>query len=312
MPLPRLGFGGASIGNLYRQVSEADARATLDAAWDSGIRMYDTAPHYGLGLSERRIGAFLSTKPRDDYLISTKVGRVLAPDPDFGGSRDLANGFDVPADQVRVFDPSSAGIRRSLEDSLARLGLDRVDILYLHDPDAYDLDRGLAEGFPALQALRDEGLVDLIGIGTNSVAAATRAVQDYELDLVMIAGRYTLLDRTAAVELLPLCTERGVGVVAVGVYNSGLLATETPGGRFDYGPASDEQVARAQRLAAICSEYGVALPIAAVQFPLRHPAVTAELVAAADPEHLLQTTSRLAVDVPDELWQRLSAEGPIS
>ena len=312
MPVPRLGFGGASLGNLYRQVSEADAHATLHAAWDSGIRMYDTAPHYGLGLSERRIGAFLSTKPRDDYLISTKVGRVLTPNPDFDGGRDLANGFDVPADQVRVFDPSAAGIRRSLEESLARLGLDRVDILYLHDPDAYDIDRGLAEGIPALLALREEGLVDLIGIGTNSAAAATRAVRDYELDLVMIAGRYTLLDRTAAAELLPLCAERGVGVVAVGVYNSGLLATETPGGTFNYEPASADLVARAQRLADICSEYGVALPVAAVQFPLHHPSVIAEIVGMSKVEHLRETTARLAVQVPDELWHRLSGEGSLS
>ena len=304
-PIPRVGFGGASIGNLYREVSDADAHSTLAAAWDSGIRMYDTAPHYGLGLSERRIGAFLSTRPRDDYLISTKVGRVLVPDPDFGGERDLAHGFDVPADQVRVFDPSAAGIRRSLENSLNRLGLDRVDILYLHDPDAYDVDRGLAEGLPALAALRDEGLVDLIGIGTNSAETAARAVREHELDLVMIAGRYTLLDRSAATELLPLCGERGVGVVAVGVYNSGLLATETPGGMFDYQPASDEWVARARRLAEICSEFGVGLPIAAVQFPLRHPSVIAEIIGMANPKHLHQTTERLAAEVPDELWRRL-------
>ena len=306
MPVPRVGFGGASIGNLHSRVSDEAADATLNAAWDAGLRMYDTAPHYGLGLSERRMGAFLSTKPRDDYLISTKVGRVLVPDPDFGGRRDLANGFDVPADQVRVFDPSAAGIRRSLESSLTRLGIDRVDVLYLHDPDEYDVDRGLAEGLPALAELREEGLVDLVGIGTKSLATAVRAVREHELDLVMLAGRYTLLDRGAAVELLPLCAERGVGVVAVGVYNSGLLATETPGGTFDYRPAPQEWLARAQRLAEICAEFDVALPVAAAQFPLRHSSVIAEIFGMGDPDHLRQSMARLAVNVPEELWRRLS------
>jgi D-threo-aldose 1-dehydrogenase len=305
MPVPRLGFGGASLGNLYRQVSDADAHATLSAAWDAGIRMYDTAPHYGLGLSERRMGAFLSSQPRDDYLISTKVGRVLVADPDFGGRRDVDNGFDVPADHVRVFDPSADGIRRSLDGSLSRLGIDRVDILYLHDPDAYDLDLGLADGLPALAALRDEGLVDLIGIGTNSAAAATRAVREHDIDLVMIAGRYTLLDRDAATELLPLCVERGVGVVAVGVYNSGLLATEVPGGTFNYQPASNDVVARARRLAQLCADFDVALPTAALQFPLRHPAVVAELIAMSSADHLRETMARFAVEVPEQLWARL-------
>ena len=176
--LGSLGFGAASIGNLFRPVSDEHADAALAAAWGGGIRSFDTAPHYGLGLSERRLGAFLRARPRDEFVISTKVGRVLDPNPDFADGDDMQSGFAVPDRAVRRFDPSEAGIRRSLEESLARLGLDRIDIAYLHDPDVYDLDRGLAEGLPALAKLRDEGVVGAIGIGTNSADAAARAVRE--------------------------------------------------------------------------------------------------------------------------------------
>lgn len=308
-----VGFGAAPIGNLYREVSDADAAAALDAAWESGIRYYDTAPHYGLGLSERRLGTFLRERPRDEAVVSTKVGRVLEPNPAFAGGDDLAHGFAVPDDLVRRFDPSEAGIRRSIEDSQKRLGLDRIDIAYLHDPDVYDLDRGLAEGLPALARLRDEGVVGAIGIGTNDAAAAARAVREGDLDLVMIAGRYTLLEQPALDELLPLCAERGVGVVAAAPYNSGLLATDEPAAdaRYNYGEAPGDMLDRARELAAACRRHGVSLPAAAIQYPLRHPAVRSVVVGSARASSVRQNAERAATRIPEELWSALHDDGLI-
>ncbi|HKH07384.1 MAG TPA: aldo/keto reductase [Agromyces sp.] len=308
-----LGYGAASIGNLYREVDDAESDAALAAAWDGGIRYFDTAPHYGLGLSERRLGAFLSTRPRTDYVLSTKVGRVLDPNPDFAGGDDLAADFAVPNTTVRRFDPSEAGVRRSIEDSLERLGLDRIDIAFLHDPDAYDLDRGLREGLPALAKLRDEGVVGAIGIGTNSADAAARAVREGDLDLVMIAGRYTLLEQPALSELLPLCEERGVGVVAAAVFNSGILATDTPGetARYNYGAVPPDVLARAERLAEACRAAGVALPAAALQYPLQHPAVRSVVVGSARAADIRQNIGRVRAIVPEGFWAELRAEGLI-
>ncbi|GAB3795931.1 aldo/keto reductase [Humibacter antri] len=306
-----LGFGAASIGNLYREVSDDRAHDALDAAWNGGIRYFDTAPHYGLGLSERRLGAFLQGKPRDEFVLSTKVGRLLEPNPHFSGGRDLAHQFDVPDQKVRRFDPSEAGIRRSLEDSLGRLGLDRVDILYLHDPDAYDLDRGLREGLPALARLRDEGLVRRIGIGVNDAAVAARAVREGDLDLVMIAGRYTLLEQPALEELFPVCRERGVHIVAAAVYNSGLLASGAPAPdvTYNYAAAPAELIERARAIARICTEYEVELPAAALQFPLRDPIVASVVVGTANPDAVRQNLQRMVAPIPAELWAALAAEG---
>jgi D-threo-aldose 1-dehydrogenase len=312
--LGTLGLGTAPLGNLYRAIDDERAARTLDAAWGGGIRYYDTAPHYGLGLAERRLGDFLRDKPRDDYVVSTKVGRVLEPNPGFAGGRDIANGFDVPDDLVRRFDPTLAGVRRSLEDSLERLGLDRIDILLLHDPDAYDLDWGLREGLPALAQLRDEGLVDAIGVGVNDSVVATRAVLEGDLDVVMIAGRYTLLEQTAAADLLPACAARGVTVVDAAIFNSGLLATADPaaGARYDYGEAPADILARAKELADVCSEFGVELPTAAIHFPLRHPLVSTVVMGTANPESIVENLDRAAQSVPDELWKALAERGLIA
>lgn len=302
-----LGYGAASIGNLYRQVSDEQAGAALDAAWRGGIRYYDTAPHYGLGLSERRLGTFLRQKPRDEFVVSTKVGRLLEPNPAFAGGRDLAHQFDVPDDLVRRFDPSEAGIRRSLEQSLERLGLDRVDILYLHDPDVYDLERGLRYGLPALAKLRDEGLVTQIGVGVNDAAVAARAVREGDLDLVMIAGRYTLLEQPALDELIPVCRERSVRIVAAAVYNSGLLARSMPASdaTYNYESAPPDVIERARELGRVCAEFGVELPAAALQYPLRDPVVASVVVGTANPDAVRQNLDRLAADVPHELWDAL-------
>lgn len=305
--LGKLGFGGAGIGNLYRSLPDGEALATVLAAWDAGIRYFDTAPHYGLGLSEQRLGAVLRDKPRDEFVISTKVGRVL--EPSSSGGRD-PEGFDVPADRKRVWDFSEAGIRRSLEDSLERLGLDHVDIVYLHDADVHDLQAGISEGLPALERLRAEGMVKAIGVGLNSAEAALECVEAADLDLVMLAGRYTLLEQPG-VPLLDRCVERRTGVVNVGVYNSGLLARpDVPeDAHYNYEQAPRAVVERARALAAVCRDFGVELPTAALQFPLRHPAVVNVTVGASAPEQVTINARRMEEPIPEELWPALEAVG---
>jgi D-threo-aldose 1-dehydrogenase len=298
-----LGLGAANVGNLYRAISDDDARALLDAAWESGIRHYDTAPHYGLGLSERRLGAFLATKPREDYVISTKVGRLLRPSPETADRLDDENQFAVPAATRRVWDFSADGIRTSLEESLERLGLERVDVVYLHDPDEHDLEADLATGIPAVAALRDEGLVDAVGIGSKSTEAVTAAVRTGALDRAMVAGRYTLLEQ--ADELVAACRDAGVGIVAAAVFNSGLLAKPRPGGRYEYGAVPPEVLARAERMAQVCERHGVTLPEAALQFPLREPVVRSVVVGAASPEQIRENVRRMEVEIPEALWDEL-------
>jgi D-threo-aldose 1-dehydrogenase len=311
-PSGRLGFGGANLGNLFTAMSDEQAHAVLEAAWECGIRYFDTAPHYGLGLSERRLGAFLATKPRDEFVVSTKVGRRLEPSPETSDELDEEGGFVVPADPRRVWDPSPAGVRRSLDESLERLGLDRVDVLFLHDPDEYDdMETSVASAVPALVALREEGLVSAVGIGSKSVAAHLAGVRAGDLDLLMVAGRYTLLEQPAAPELIPECRERGIGIVVAGAFNSGLLATSTPGpgARYEYGDAPAEVVEKAQRLAMVCGKHGVELPAAALQFPLREPVVRSVVLGATEPEHVRQNVQRVAEELPDRLWEELAEEG---
>jgi D-threo-aldose 1-dehydrogenase len=301
--LGRLGYGAANVGNLYRAVTDEGAWAVLEAAWDSGIRYFDTAPHYGLGLSERRLGSFLATKPRTDYVVSTKVGRLLRPSPETAHRLDDANQFAVPASLRRVWDFSAGGIRASLEESLERLGLSGVDVLYLHDPDEHDLTADLSTGVPALAALRDEGLVAAIGIGSKSTEALVAAVRTGALDLAMVAGRYTLLEQ--ADEVVAACRETGVGIVAAAIFNSGLLSKPRPGGRYEYGAVPPELLARAERLAEVCERHGVTLPEAALQFPLREPAVRSVVVGAATPEQVRENARRMEVEIPEALWDEL-------
>jgi len=308
--LGRLGYGAAAVGNLYRAVDDESARRLLDAAWDGGIRYYDTAPHYGLGLSERRLGEMLRRRPREEFVVSTKVGRLLVPDPG-GASRRDDDLFEVPADHRRVWDFSEAGIRRSLEDSLGRLGLDRVDVLYLHDVErSGDADQAVDSGVAALARLRDEGLVRAIGIGTKDLGAVDRAVRTDALDLVMLPGRYTLLEAPAK-DVVALCQQRGVGIVNVAVFNSGLLATSEPGedSHYEYGQVPDDKLRRAQDLARACRELGVELPAAALQFSARHPAVVSVVVGADTPEQIQQNVERMRSPVPEELWQVLADRG---
>ncbi|MBT2504029.1 aldo/keto reductase [Curtobacterium sp. ISL-83] len=300
-------LGGAGIGNLQHAISDDDAHATVDAAWDVGVRGFDTAPHYGLGLSERRLGAALAGRSRDAYLVSTKVGRLLVPGPGDGSDDD---GFAVPNDLVRQWDPSASGVRRSLDESLGRLGLDHVDVAYLHDPDVYDLAAGLSQALPALAALRDEGVVRAVGVGSNSVAALSAAVDTGLCDVVMLAGRYTLLEQPAA-SLVERCAALGVAVVAVGVFNSGLLSTPRPvaGTTYDYAEAPRAVIDRANAIADVCERHGVSLPEAAVAFPRRAAAVRAIALGAQSAAQVRENAARAAVSVPDAVWADLRAAG---
>ena len=294
-----LSFGGAGIGNLFAPVSDDQARAAVDAAWDAGIRVFDTAPHYGLGLSERRIGAALRDRPRSEFVVSTKVGRVLEP-VDVPSGDDLANGFAVPVTHRRVWDFSADGVRRSLEASLERLGLDGVDLALIHDPDDHE-GQALAEAYPALAELRDEGVVGAIGVGMNQTRIPLRFVHETDIDVVLLAGRYTLLDREGA-KLLDAARERGVGVIIGGVFNSGLLVDPKPTSTYDYATVEPDVLQKALALKAICEGHGVPLRAAALQFPLRHPAVKSVLIGARSPEEVRDCVAMAAVPIPDALW----------
>lgn len=298
-----LAFGAAGIGNLFTPVTDADAEQAVAAAWESGVRYFDTAPHYGLGLSERRLGRALRGRPRDQYVLSTKVGRLLRPAPEPAGD-DLAHGFAVPATRHRVWDFSAAGVRRSIEDSLERLGLDRIDVVYLHDPDDH-AEQALAEAYPELARLRAEGVVGAIGVGMNQAELLTRFVRETDLDAVLLAGRYSLLDQRGLTELLPLAAERGAGVVIGGVFNSGLLADPHPGATFDYAAAPAELIARALDLKAVCEKHGVPLRAAALRFPFGHPAVVSVLVGTRNAGEARDAAAMLRHPVPAELWAEL-------
>ena len=252
LAVTELGFGGASLGNLYTKTSDEEARLAVDTAWDGGVRYFDTAPHYGLGLSERRLGAALSGRPRDAYILSTKVGRLLEPNPAPKGSDLSAGGFAVPDDLVRRFDFSRDGVLRSLEASLGRLGVSRVDIVYVHDPDE-QVEQAITGAIPALAELRDQGVIGAVGVGMNQWQALLRMVRETDLDVIMLAGRWTLLDRSGA-PLLAACAERGVDVVAAAPFNSGLLAEDQPSlaAHFNYGRPSWEILVQARTLARIC------------------------------------------------------------
>lgn len=305
--LTEIGLGGAQFGNLYRELSDETVRATVEGAWAAGIRYFDTAPHYGLGLSERRLGALLAEQRRESFVLSTKVGRRLVPQPD-GADRMDDEGFAVPATQRREWDLSRAGIRRSLQESLERSGLDRFDVVYLHDAENH-WEQALSEAVPALLELRDEGVVRAVGAGMNFAAPLTQLIREFDVDLVMCAGRWTLLEQ--ADELMQAARERQVGVVVAGVYNSGLLARPRPApdARYDYAPAPAAILARVHAIADVCQAHGVELPDAAVAFALRHPAVASVVVGAAGPEQLYGSLRRYHRPVPDSLWSDLAAAG---
>jgi D-threo-aldose 1-dehydrogenase len=310
LQLTTLGFGAAPIAGLYRAVDQQTARATIDAAWNGGIRYFDTAPHYGLGLSERRLGEALRDRPRDDVVVSSKVGRLLVPRiPPLARDDDM---FDVPGDLTRRRDYSRDGIMRSLEATLQRTGLDRVDVLYIHDPDEHWREAA-EEAVPTLVELREADVVGAIGVGMNQSAMLARFIRETDVDLVMLAGRYTLLEQGAADELLPAALEYGRSVVAAAVFNSGLFARDDvpDTATYNYGQASPDVLERARLLASVCREHGTTLPAAAIRFPLRHPAVASVVVGMRSPAEVDRNLAAHAQHVPDELWADLEHRGLI-
>jgi D-threo-aldose 1-dehydrogenase len=306
--LTELSLGCSQLGNLYRAIPDTQAYATVDAAWEQDIRYFDTAPHYGLGLSERRLGSALAGRPRSDYVLSTKVGRRLEPLSPSGQIDD--EGFDVTATHRRVWDFSRDGVLRSLEESLRRLGLDAVDIVYLHDPDEHRLEV-LDTAYPALEELRAQGVVSAIGAGMNQTEMLADFARHTDMDVLMLAGRYTLLEQSALDDLLPLCQQRGIGIVAAGVFNSGLLARRTPadGAKYNYDDAPEALVLRARHMAEICERHGTSLPAAALAFPLAHPAVLSVCVGARSPEQIERNVDLYRSGVPATVWSELQEQG---
>lgn len=300
LTVTRLGLGLAPIGGLYADVSDPAARAVVDRAWELGVRLFDTSPLYGYGRSERRAGAALHG--RAGYVLSTKVGRLIVPaDAGPDAAQEFWAGVDPSV--TPVFDFSAAGVRRSLEESLDRLGLDRVDVALLHDPDDH-LGQAVTEAYPELVRMRDEGLVSAIGAGANSGAVLSHLVARVDLDVVLLAGRYTLLDRTG-LDLLDLAADRGVAVVAAGVFNSGILADPRAGATFNYAAADPALLARAQELEGVCAGHGVPLRAAAIQFPLRHPAVASVLVGTRSAAEVEDAVAMATHPVPAALWEAL-------
>lgn len=308
LAVPELGFGTAPLGNLYREIADDEARATIAAAFDAGLAYADTAPHYGLGLAEKRLGAALAPHT----IVSTKVGRVLIPAE--GPFPPERNAFHTREPFEPVYDYTHDGILRSHEDSLRRLGRDRVEILYVHDigrqthGDAHPA--MLAQlfeggGFRALQRLRGEGAIDAFGIGVNETEVALELMDRVRLDVILLAGRYTLLEQGALSLFLPRCEAEAIAVVIGGPYNSGLLAG---GGTYNYAPASASIAARAQAIEAVCERHGVLLGTAALQFPLAHPAVASVIPGLASAKEVSQTVLRYQTPIPSALWEELKAE----
>ena len=305
-----LGLGAAPLGNLFTEVDDEQAYQAVNVAWQQGIRYFDTAPHYGIGLSERRLGAALRDRPRAEYTISTKVGRRLEPVETVTGD-DLADGFAVPATSRRVWDFTADGIRRTLDASLDRLGLDRVDIVYLHDPDDH-AEQAFREGYPALEKLRAEGVVGAIGAGMNQAGMLTRFIQDTDVDVVLCAGRYTLLDQSALTELLPSAVARGKSVIIGGAFNSGLLADPKPDATYNYAQAPAELLDRALRMKEAAERHGTTLRAAALAFCAAHPAVASVLVGARSEAEVRDCAEQFAAKVPGAFWQELRDTGLLS
>ncbi len=313
-----LGMGTAPLGNLYRAISDADAAATLEQAWHAGCRYFDTAPLYGLGLAETRLNGFLRGKPRQDYVLSTKAGRLLEvcpPDRRTG----IGKFFDTPSRREH-FDYSYNGIMRSFEFSLERLGVDSIDILFAHDIDIFNqgsrevmdsrMTDFLASGYRAMLTLRDQGVIKAIGAGINEWQPAQHMLERCDMDIFLLAGRYTLLEQDALSSFLPLCQARGVGIVLGGPYNSGILATGAkPGAFYNYDPAPPEILKKVDAIETVCRRHGVRLIEAALRFPLLHPCVVSTIPGAQTADEVSNNLVNIEVSVPDTLWADLKSEG---
>jgi D-threo-aldose 1-dehydrogenase len=313
-----LGFGAAPLGNLYRAISDDDAHAILETAWETGARYYDTAPLYGLGLSETRLNRFLRGKRRDEYVLSTKVGRLLkvCPPEERTG---IGKFFDTPS-RREVYDYTYDGVMRSFEFSLERLGVDRVDMLYAHDLDIYThgskeasdakIDEFMSSGYGALLSLRDQGVVKAIGAGINEWQVAQTLAERGDFDIFLLAGRYTLLEQEALKSFLPLCQKRGIGIVLGGPYNSGILATgPRPGAFYNYFEAPQEILDRVASIERVCHRHHVRLVEAALKFPLMHPSVVSVIPGGQSVDQVKANRAILDREIPAPLWADLKAEG---
>jgi D-threo-aldose 1-dehydrogenase len=303
----RIGLGTAPLGGLFTEVSDDDARGVVEAAWAAGVRLFDTAPLYGHGLAERRLGAVLGDRQRDAFTLATKVGRLLRA----GAPPEPGQSFKGVPPLNPVFDFSYDGALRSVTESLERLGLDRVDVVHIHDPDDH-FDEALRGAYPALDRLRREGVVGAVGAGMNQAEMLARFAREADFDCFLLAGRYTLLDQVGLRELLPLCLDRGIAVIAGGVLNSGILADPRPGATYDYTRAGSEVLARARRLDEICRSHGVPLKAAAIQFPFGHPAITAVLLGCRSRAEVGENMRMAETEVPAALWEELKAVGLLS
>lgn len=316
--LTELGLGTAPLGNIYEPLVEATVQATMQAAWDAGVRYIDTAPQYGLGLAETRLNHFLRGRPRSDYVLSTKVGRLMQvcpPEERVGATKFV----DCPSRRI-VYDYSYDGVLRSIDFSFERLGIDRIDILFCHDVDVWThgtqeaSDRRIAEfmggGYRALHRLREEGVISAFGAGLNEWQVCERLAREGEFDLFLMAGRYTLLEQTALDTFLPLCEERGIGIVLGGPYNSGILATGIKSGaaNYNYKPAPPEIVERVAHIERICDAHNVKLPEAALRFVLSHPAVVSVIPGAVTPQEARANAAMIKARIPVGLWADLKAE----
>jgi D-threo-aldose 1-dehydrogenase len=303
LTVTRFGLGTAPLAGLFEAVSDAQGMATIERAWDDDIRFFDTAPLYGHGLAEMRLGKVLQQKPREAFALASKVGRLLRADvpPEPGQS------FRGTPAVNPMFDFSYDGVMRSFEESIERLGLDRIDILHIHDPDDH-YDEALAGAYRALDRLRSEGVIGAVGAGMNQAEMLTRFAREADFDCFLLAGRYTLLDQIALKELLPECVERGISIIAGGVYNSGILADPKPGAHYNYQTAPAELLQRAQQIRDVCSRHHVPLKAAAMQFPLGHPAVDCVVVGCRSAAQLDESLKMFEVDIPAALWEELKAE----
>jgi D-threo-aldose 1-dehydrogenase len=298
-----IGLGSAPLGGLFSPVSETDAEATLAAGWSAGIRFFDTAPLYGFGLAERRLGAFLRQQPRDSYAISTKVGRLLRVHD--GAAVEDGHYKGTPRERP-VFDFSHDGVMRSVEESLVRLRLDRVDVLLVHDPDDH-YDEAVAGAFRALERLRADGTVKAIGAGMNQSEMLVRFAEAVPVDCFLLAGRYTLLDQGALDALFPVCLAKNIGILLGGIYNSGILANPHVGAKFNYEDADPALVARARALDELCRKHGTELKAAALQFCMAHPAVTVAVMGARNAAEVADNIAMSERKVPQAFWQELRA-----
>ena len=300
----RFGLGTAPLAGLFEAVDEAQGIAVIERAWDAGIRFFDTAPLYGHGLAELRLGKALKHKPRDEFTLATKVGRLLRAD----APPEPGQAFRGTPPVNPTFDFSYDGVMRSFEESLARLGLDRVDILHIHDPDDH-YDDAIKGAYRALDRLRADRVIGAVSAGMNQAEMLTRFAREADFDCFLLAGRYTLLDQVALKELLPECQKRGIAILAGGVYNSGILANPKPGAHYNYKTAPAELVERAERIRDVCTRHGVPLKAAAVQFPMGHPAVSCVIVGCRSSAQLDESIKMFEFDIPPGLWHDLKAEG---